>query len=112
MLGKTIDLDKVLQRYNRSEFHHIYPRAFLRDSGIADTQINVLANFCFLSAAENKIIGRKRPSVYVSEIGLPVTRSATLATAFCDSADFNDDYSAFLIARSERLAEFATKLIE
>lgn len=110
--GKTIDLDKVLQRYNRSEFHHIYPRAFLRDSGIADTQINVLANFCFLSAAENKIIGRKRPSVYVSEIGLPVTRSATLATAFCDSADFNDDYSAFLIARSERLAEFATKLIE
>src|SRR5262249_10982886 len=42
--GKNIDLDKVLQRYNRSEFHHIYPRAFLRELGVPDTTINVLGN--------------------------------------------------------------------
>lgn len=109
--GKSIDLDKVLQRYNRSEFHHIYPRAFLRDGGIPDAQINVLGNFCFLSAAENKNIGKKRPSVYVSDLGLPATRAATLATAFCDMAEFNDDYIPFLKARCARLAQFASKLI-
>jgi hypothetical protein len=110
--GKSIDLDKVLQRYNRSEFHHIYPRAFLRDNGTPDAEINVLGNFCFLSAAENKTIGKKRPSVYVNDIGLPETREATLARAFCDPAEFNDDYYPFLKARCTRLAQFANKLIE
>lgn len=110
--GKSIDLDKVLQRYNRSEFHHIYPRAFLRDNGVPDAHVNVLGNFCFLSAAENKSIGKKRPSVYVSELGLPDMRADTLATAFCNVAEFNDDYDAFLKARCERLAMFANKLIE
>lgn len=110
--GKSIDLDKVLQRYNRSEFHHIYPRAFLRETGIPDPKINVLGNFCFLSAAENKNIGKKQPSVYVNDLGMPATRAATLATAFCDIAEFNDDYASFLNARCERLAQFARKLIE
>lgn len=111
--GKNIDLDKVLQRYNRSEFHHIYPRAFLRDLNIPDNQINVLGNFCFLSAAENKSIGRKRPSIYLADLisGDEEARAKTLGTAFCDASEFNDDYSAFLQARSARLAKFATMLI-
>lgn len=109
--GKTIDLDKVLQRYNRSEFHHIYPRAFLRDAGFSDLQINVLGNFCFLSAAENKNIGKKRPSVYVNDLGTPETRGTTLASAFCDPAEFDDNFEPFLKARCERLAQFASKLV-
>lgn len=110
--GKSIDLDKVLQRYNRSEFHHIYPRAFLRDSGVPETQINVLGNFCFLSAAENKNIGKKRPSMYVSDLGLPETRRSILATAFCDTAEFNDEFYPFLKARCDRLVQFARKLVD
>ncbi|BAO90658.1 DUF262 domain-containing protein [Caballeronia cordobensis] len=111
--GKNIDLDKVLQRYNRSEFHHIYPRAFLRDAGKSDTVINSLGNFCFLSAAENKNIGRKKPSVYINDLvaGHEEERDATLASAFCDKADFNDDFETFLTARCNRLAEFGAKLI-
>jgi hypothetical protein len=110
--GKAIDLDKVLQRYNRSEFHHIYPRAFLREFGLPDDQINVLANFCFLGAAENKSIGRKRPSVYVKElVGDDDGRDAALASAFCQASEFNDDYFPFLKARCERLVKFANGLI-
>ena len=52
------------------------------------------------------------PSVYVQELGLPQTRAATLASAFCEEAEFNDDYGLFLKARCVRLAEFANKLIE
>lgn len=110
--GKNIDLDKVLQRYNRSEFHHIYPRAFLREIGVSDTRINVLGNFCFLSAAENKSIGRKRPSEYLSDlVADDETRAATLATAFLLDTEFNDDYDPFLTARCSRLAEFANGLM-
>lgn len=111
--GKHIDLDKVLQRYNRSEFHHIYPRAFLRDNGVPDTDINVLGNFCFLSAAENKNIGRKRPSVYVNDLveNNEDKRHETLASAFCAEAEFNDDYENFLNARCARLMECAQQLV-
>ena len=112
--GKNIDLDKVLQKYNRSEFHHIYPRAFLRDSGVDESLINVLGNFCFLSAAENKVIGRKRPSVYVNDIAGSTDdeKTVTLATAFCSVAEFNDDYDGFLTARCERLTTFAQEMID
>lgn len=110
--GKNIELDKVLQRYNRSEFHHIYPRAFLRDLGFEDAMINVLGNFCFLSAAENKSIGRKKPSEYVNDlVGEDHARGAALATAFCAIEQFNDEYHTFLQRRCERLAEFANGLI-
>jgi hypothetical protein len=111
--GKAVDIDKVLQRYNRSEFHHIYPRAFLRDAGHSDVDINVLGNFCFLSAAENKSIGRKRPSVYVNDLAVDgASRDETLGTAFCAKEDFHDDYNVFLENRCNRLAEFAKKLID
>jgi hypothetical protein len=112
--GKNIDLDKVLQRYNRSEFHHIYPRAFLRDTGFPDIEINVLGNFCFLSAAENKNIGRKKPSVYIEDLveNDHQERLVTLKSAFCDLNEFNDDYQYFLTARCARLCTFANKLIE
>lgn len=110
--GKNIELDKVLQRYNRSEFHHIYPRAFLRELEVKDVRINVLGNFCFLSAAENKHIGRKKPSTYVKElVDQDNARAAALASAFCDAEQFNDDYDSFLQHRCERLATFASGLI-
>lgn len=110
--GKAIDLDKVLQRYNRSEFHHIYPRAYLREQGLPDGAINVLGNFCFLSAAENKNIGRKHPSVYIADLVGGNERATTLASAFCLEAHFNDQFEPFLTARCERLAAFATTLID
>ncbi len=110
--GKRIDLDRVLQSYNRSEFHHTYPRAFLRDNGYEESQINMLANFCFLSAAENRNIGKKRPSVYLKDLGGPEHKvDETLASAFCEAAEFNDDYDNFLQGRTARLVAFADKMI-
>lgn len=63
--GKDIELDRVLQQYNKSEFHHIYPKSFLKELNVPEDKINCLANFCFLSAAENKKIGKKKPSIYI-----------------------------------------------
>lgn len=109
--GKEIDLDRVLQSYNRSEFHHTYPRAFLREIGCDEASINMLANFCFLSAAENRNIGRKRPSMYLKDLGgAEHNIDETLASAFCKAEEFNDDYDAFLEGRLARLVAFAEKL--
>lgn len=109
--GKDIDLDRVLQSYNRSEFHHAYPRAFLRDNGYDDQSINILGNFCFLSAAENRKIGRKRPSVYLKELGgIEHNVDETLASAFCAAEEFDDDYDRFIKARLARLVAFADRL--
>lgn len=71
----------------------------------------MLANFCFLSAAENRNIGRKRPSVYLKDLGGPEHNTEeTLASAFCKAEEFNDDYDAFLTGRMARLVAFAEKL--
>lgn len=109
--GKEIDLDKVLQRYNRSEFHHIYPKAFLRDSGINDAEINSLANFCFLSSAENKIIGRKNPSDYINILPQAPKRTEILSSAFCREDLFDDNFENFIAHRTALLVNFANKLI-
>ncbi|WP_338544830.1 DUF262 domain-containing protein [Pseudomonas benzopyrenica] len=110
--GKNIDLEKVLQRYNRSEFHHIYPKAFLRDNGTPDNQINSLVNFCFLSSAENKLIGKKRPSDYINIVAESPTRSLVLKSAFCEEARFDDDFLSFSTSRAQMLLEFSNDLMK
>ncbi len=107
--SKAIDLESVLQAYNRSEFHHIYPKASFRSE--ADDQVNILANFCFISAAENKKIGKKLPSVYLDEL-IPIDgREALLSSAFCHASDFDDDFAGFIDRRNARLLQHAQKLI-
>ena len=54
--GSKVDLAAVLQAFNRHEFHHMYPRAPLRDDGVTANNINCLANMCILSRADNKVV--------------------------------------------------------
>lgn len=110
--GSSIDLDKVLQKYNRAEFHHIYPKAYLRDKGISDDAINCLANFCFINASENKRIGRKKPSEYSALMPENDVLSEILANAFCSEETFNDDFSLFINNRSSLLTTYAKKLMQ
>lgn len=64
--GRKINIGKVLSNYNRSEFHHIFPDAFLRNTlNVSDKNERYrLLNFCFLSSASNKKISAKPPSEY------------------------------------------------
>lgn len=59
--GSPISLEEALRDCNRNEFHHIYPRAYLRDNLIKDYDFDCLANICFLSRAENKELGGVSP---------------------------------------------------
>ena len=108
--GNDIDLDKVLQKYNKPEFHHIYPRSFLRSVGVNDVEANNLANFAIISSAENKKIGGKAPSEYIkimpkNKSGIKeIYKSALLPVDFSD-----DDYKKFLDNRISLLVLLAKK---
>lgn len=61
--GSPISLREVLKEYNRNQFHHVYPRAFLRNSEQDTYDDSCLANFCFLSTSDNNMIGDSPPSI-------------------------------------------------
>ena len=68
--GTKINIGKVLASYNRSEFHHVFPDAYLRDNQNfknKDDRYRLL-NFCFLSSSSNKKISAKSPSEYFSAL--------------------------------------------
>jgi hypothetical protein len=60
-----VDIDKALSEYNRKQYHHFFPNAFLKKQGVSRDKIFSVVNFCFLPADSNKKISRKAPSDYV-----------------------------------------------
>jgi len=62
--NQKIDINRSLAQYNRKEFHHIFPQAFLKSRGLVHDDIFCVLNFCFLSSDSNKAISKKAPSNY------------------------------------------------
>ncbi len=62
--GAAIDTAVALSVYNKKQFHHIFPDAFLRRTR-PEVERNYLLNFCMLAAAENNFVGDKDPEEYL-----------------------------------------------
>jgi hypothetical protein len=62
--NSPVDLGRALSEYNRKEFHHVFPKAYLKEQRVPDNRINSTLNFCFLPSDSNKKISRKEPSDY------------------------------------------------
>lgn len=108
--GAPISLGQVLQSYNRNEFHHLYPQKYLRDHQRHTHEIGMLANFAFMSSADNKTLGGVAPSVYRSrmdESAIP----KILEQAYCPAALFDDDFDEFVNRRASVLVDVANKLM-
>ncbi|WP_159574014.1 DUF262 domain-containing protein [Curtobacterium sp. 18060] len=112
--GNKIDLRSVLQAYNKSEFHHIFPKAYLEELGVDGREINNLANFAFLSRDDNNKIRRKAPSDYRSLMPAIGTTAASniMDGGFLAESDFASEYESFRATRAARLAERATELCQ
>ncbi len=107
--GIPVDLSKKLQKYNRKEFHHLMPKAFLAASGQTEINENVLANFCFISRADNRAVGGDAPSVYKQK--MPAEQlGGILESHYCPNALFDDNYEAFVKLRAVALAQKARQL--
>jgi hypothetical protein len=97
--GNNVDLEDVLQAYNRHEFHHMYPQVLLKEDNFAPEEISCLANMCILSRADNNKIRRRKPSEYRELMPDGSDLSNILRGAIAKETLFTDDYLSF---RDER----------
>jgi hypothetical protein len=112
--GGQIDLGEALSDYNRKEYHHIFPRAFLKNTGRKSDEINSICNFTFLPSGANKKISSKEPKEYVNSL-VPADKrkaifEANLMPVRMEIYDQND-YTDFLKRRSELVVQFLDSLI-
>lgn len=108
--GSKIQIGTVLAAGNKSEFHHLYPQAMLRALGVEAGQINSLANFCILSASDNKKVGSDTPSVYRSKLASNVEE--LLGKNLIPPSLFDDNFDQFVYERSRLLVGAAVALME
>lgn len=103
--GSIVTLSNVLKDYNRNEFHHIFPKAYLRTLENIPFDENTLSNFCFLSRADNQKLGGKKPSLYRTE--MPDDINLVMESSFCDSnLLFSDNFEDFINDRVNKLFSF------
>lgn len=105
--GANAQISRVLNAGNRAEFHHLFPQAFLKAKGVDQVKINCLANFCILSAADNKRVGSKSPSEYKSKLAKEI--GEILKSNLIPDSLFEDDFDKFVKERSVLLAEAANR---
>ena len=110
--GQNVDLSETLKKANRSEYHHMMPRSFLEKSDQKDPLgDSILANFCFLSRADNRKLGGVAPSEYKAKMPAETKiLDAILDAAVADDLLWKDDYDGFVRSRAERLAQIANEL--
>lgn len=109
--GSPVSLSTALSTYNRSEFHHLMPQAFLaKTHGIPTSESSILANFAMISAADNKILGGVAPSIYRAR--MPADKVGDILDhALCPMSLFDDDFAGFTQTRAAMLVEAANELM-
>lgn len=109
--GEPVSLGEVLRQYNRKEFHHLFPQSHLKAETRLSADINRLANFAIISAADNKALGGTAPSVYRARMDANKLTDI-LKSALTPEALFDDDYESFLSARGVQLLSAAKMLAD
>lgn len=106
--GQSLNLKAVLKEYNRNEFHHIYPKTFLKAPQHRQFDDTCLANMCFMSKVDNNILSGSAPSTYRSK--MPTDISEIMISNALPENTFNDVYSEFIIERAKLLGQSAAEL--
>jgi hypothetical protein len=94
------------------QIHHVFPKAVLYDAGYGRSQVNAVANFCFLTQETNLKIGKRKPEDYFHEV--ETRHPGALASQWIpqDRSLWQiDRYSDFLAARRALLAEAANTFL-
>ncbi len=115
--GAAIDPAQALSIYNQKEFHHVFPRAYLKANKIAGEH-NAIVNVCMLAASENKLISDDDPHVYLPKCATDLgANSAAVFAANLLPDPANFDYATasfddFVQVRAPLLTARATKLCD
>lgn len=114
--GMNVDVQHALSSYNKKEYHHVFPRAYLKAIGEGDAA-NVLGNIVMLTSASNKTISDNPPSKYVPPLcaSLGTNCDAVFASNLLPAPSlFNyakATYTEFLTERGKLLTAYVTKLV-
>lgn len=112
--GVSVDISKSLSKYNRKEYHHVFPNAFLKALGVPTNRIFSMVNFCFLPSDSNKNISNKKPSEYFRDL-IPAASYDTIAISNLIPLDKNiydsDNYDKFLDERAKLILSELSKKI-
>ncbi len=116
--GQTIDVAKSLTWSNDKEYHHFFPKKHLAGTGVPTRRANVVANIVMLTSISNIQISASAPSVYLTKIAKEVGETelrrrleTSLVRAEAYAAALDDDYPAFIAARSATLQARAMELV-
>lgn len=60
--------EKSVGRSHALQFHHIFPKALLRDLDIDRRNINDISNLAFINGKTNRSISNKKPENYLEDI--------------------------------------------
>jgi hypothetical protein len=102
----------LLGRLTSLQIHHIFPKAVLYEAGYGRSQVNAVANFCFLTQDTNLAIGKREPEDYFSSVEAKHPGVLTSQWIPQDPALWRiDRYPDFLAARRELLAEAANRFL-
>ncbi len=106
--GSAVDLSTALSKFNRKEYHHIFPKAFLKGKS-NNEKIDSVCNFAILPAAQNKVISDKDPSNYIFNI-LPQHQYREILESnlmpLKQDIYKKNDYNAFLEERAGLIIQF------
>jgi hypothetical protein len=90
------------------QVHHIFPKAALYAAGYARSQVNAVANLCFLTREASLVIGKREPQEYFSAVEARYPGALASQWIPQDPAVWRvDRYADFLSARRELLARAA-----
>jgi hypothetical protein len=107
--GSGLELhSEMLGKLTSLQVHHIFPKALLYEHGYHRSQVNAVANFCFLTQDTNLKIGKRAPADYFAEV--EATHPGVLESQWIPTNRKLwriDRYADFLEARRKLLAKAA-----
>lgn len=112
-----VELDnKWLKQANSKNYHHFFPRAFLREQDYEPWAVNSIMNIVLVDDYLNKrVIGAKPPSEYVAKFveENEARLTKTLRTHFIrmDWGILDDDYESFVKKRARAIAKALNKIL-
>lgn len=116
--GAVINTESVLSTVNKKEYHHIFPKDYLKNKGYSSNEVNKNANICILNLGNNRNISNKAPSEYFLEIQMRLgdNLEGVLQSNFINKEAYDcaisNDYNGFIKARNKIIIDKAKELCE
>lgn len=104
-----------LKRANSRNYHHFFPKSYLKKEGYEDWEINTISNITLVDDHLNKrTIGSKAPGVYMKQFvktnkNIDKTMQTHLIEDLDDFGVMNDDFETFVEKRSKKILKEINK---